>query len=274
MSREVPHPHAAAPAPGGGVSLRLVVLPTEHGGWSFLFEPVLLGLLVASSWAGGLVALAAVAALLARQPLKLFVSDRQRGKPYPRTHLAERAFAVLTLVAVAALAGAWAITQGRLWPALAAAAPLAAVGLAFDIGKRSREVGAELAAAVALGATATAIGLAGGMRPELAFGLWGVLAARTIPTVLFVRARLRLEKGQRSRIALAMGAHVAAITGVVVLVYGGFAPRFATWAMVLLAARAALGLSAWRPRWKTWQLGVSEIVFGAVTVLCAAGLIG
>lgn len=267
-------PHAAAPAPGGGVSLRLVLLPTEHGGWSFLFEPILLGLLVAFSWGGVLVALAACAAFLARQPLKLFVSDRQRGKIYPRTHVAERACAALAVVALGALAGAWVLAGGRFWPALAIAAPLAAIGLAFDVGKRSREAGAELAAAVALGAIAPAIALAGGMRGELAFGLWGVLAARTIPTILFVRARLRLEKGQKPGMALALAVQAIAIASVMILVYGGFAASLATWAMVLLAARAGLGLSPWRPRWKTWQLGVSEIVFGLVTVACATGLIG
>ena len=256
------------------MSLRLVLLPTEHGGWSFLLEPVALGLIVACSWAGALVVLAAVAAFIARQPLKLFVSDRRRGKAYARTHVAERAFAALALVALGAFAGAWVLAHGRFWPALAIAAPLAAIGLAFDLGKRSREAGAELAAAVALGAIAPAIALAGGMRSELAFGLWGVLAARTIPTILFVRARLRLEKGQKPGVALAIAAHAVAIAGVVVLVYGGFASRFATWAMFLLAVRAALGLSRWRPRWKTWQLGVSEIVFGLVTVACASGWFG
>ena len=274
MASEATHTRAAAPAPGGGVSLRLVVLPTEHGGWSFLFEPILLGLLVSVSWAGGCIALAAVAAFLARQPLKLFVSDRQRGKIYPRTHAAEIAFAVLTLVALGAFAGAWTLARHTFWLALVCAAPLAATGLAFDLGKKSREVGAELAAATSLGAIATAIALAGGTHSELAFGLWGVLAARTIPTILFVRARLRLEKHLEAGVSKAVLAHLLAIAGVMVLVYGGFAPRYATWAMFLLAARAALGMSKWRPRWKTWQLGVSEIVFGLITVVCASRLLG
>jgi hypothetical protein len=269
-----PQPNAAARKPGGGVSLRLIVLPNEHGGWSFLFEPILLGLLVAHTWAGALIALAAVAAFLARQPLKLFVSDRQRGKIYPRTHVAEVAFAVLALLAAGALYAAWRLSAHSFWTALAAAAPLAAIGLAFDLGKKSREVGAELAAATSLGAIATAIGLAGGMHREFAFGLWGVLAARTIPTIVFVRARLRLEKRQPAGVQLALLLHLVAIAGVMVLVYGGFAPRYATWAMFLLAARAALGLSEWRPRLKTWQLGVTEIGFGLIVVLGASGVWG
>jgi hypothetical protein len=38
----------------------------------------------------------------------------------------------------------------------------------------------------------------------------------------------------------------------------------------LLALRAASGLSPWRPRVSVPRLGVSEIVFGAVTVLVVA----
>jgi hypothetical protein len=248
-------------------SLRLVLLPGEHGSWSFLLEPILLGLLVAFSWAGVLVAVGAVFAFLSRQPLKLFVSDRQRGRIYPRTRLAGTVFVITAMWAAGALAAAWMLAGGRFWPALAAAAPLAALTLWFDLGKRTREAGAEISGALALGSLSTAIGLAGGMRTEMAFMLWAVLAMRTVPTIMFVRSRLRLEKGLAPRMAKALVAHAVAIAVVTVIVYGGFAPRYATWAMYLLAARAALALSPWRPRWKTWQLGVSEIVFGVVTVL-------
>ena len=263
-------PGARAVGRPPGVPLRLVVLPTEHGSWSFLAEPVLLGMLVAFSWPGVLVAAGAVAAFLARQPLRLWAGDLRRGRTYPRTSLAGAAFAIFGTASVAALATAWWMTNGSFWPALAGAAPLAAVAMWFDIGKRSREMVAELAGAVALGALASAIALAGGMRLEMAMMLWAVLALRTVPTILFVRARLRLERGQRARLGPPLVAHVVAVAAITVIVYGGFAPRFATWAMVLLALRAALGLSPLRPRWKTWQLGVSEVAFGLVTVACVA----
>jgi hypothetical protein len=271
MTTPSPSARAAAPTPGGGVSLRLVVMPTEHGGWSFLFEPILLGLLVAPSWSGTLVSLAALSAFLARQPLKLFVSDRRRGKLYPRTHVAERAFAVLAIVAAGSLAAAVRLAPApvMLW-AVAAAMPLGAAALAMDLGKRSREAAGELSGALALGAVATAIALAGGWAAAPAFALWGVLAARTVPTILFVRARLRLEKGQPAGIAAALVAHAVAIAFVALLAMRGLAPRLVVGAMALLLARAAWGLSPWRPRLKVWQLGVVEIAMGLVVVLSMA----
>ncbi|MCZ7661545.1 MAG: YwiC-like family protein [Thermoleophilia bacterium] len=36
--------------------LRDVVVPTEHGGWGFTLEPMLLGLLVAPGWASSALA--------------------------------------------------------------------------------------------------------------------------------------------------------------------------------------------------------------------------
>ena len=70
-----------------GVALKPIVIPNEHGGWGFLLEPVILGLLVAPSWAGVLIAVAAVFGFLTRQPLKFAMQDAMRGKRYPRTRL-------------------------------------------------------------------------------------------------------------------------------------------------------------------------------------------
>jgi hypothetical protein len=65
------------------VKVRSLVLPTEHGGWGFLFEPILLGLLVAFSWAGVALSAAAICVFLVQQPLKIALRDRLRGKHYP-----------------------------------------------------------------------------------------------------------------------------------------------------------------------------------------------
>jgi len=57
------------------VRWRSVALPTEHGGWAFISEPVLLGLLLAPSAGGLALGLAAFAAFLLRQPFKLYAKD-------------------------------------------------------------------------------------------------------------------------------------------------------------------------------------------------------
>jgi len=88
---------------------RAVALPDDHGGWSPSAEPALLGLLVAPSWAGAALAVAAVVAFVARTPLKLMLVDRRRHRWLPRTGLAVRIaameMAVLALLAAVAPVG-------------------------------------------------------------------------------------------------------------------------------------------------------------------------
>ncbi len=262
-------PTPTAPRPAA-VDWSRIVMPTEHGGWAFLGEPLALGLALAPSWAGVLVALAALAGFLARQPLRLWMGDRRRGRRYPRTAAAERAFALLALLAALALAAALVLARGPLRLALGLAAPLAALALAFDLGARSRALASELAGALALAATAAAIPLAAGYSLPLAFGAWGVLATRIVPSVLFVRARLRLDRGEPAPRGLALAAQPAGLAAVALLVRAGVAPWHALAAIALLALRAAFGLSRWRVRTSIPRFGLSEVGFGLIVVVATA----
>jgi hypothetical protein len=261
-------PPTPAPAP----SLARVVLPAEHGGWAFLGEPIVLGLLVAPSWAGACVAVAATAGFLARPPLRLLLGDRRRGRRYPRTVLAGQAFAALVVLAAAALAGAIVLARGPVLLALGIAAPLGAVALAFDLGLRSREAAAETLAALALGGTAAAVALAAGRPAPFAFGLWALLALRAVPTILFVRARLRMDRGERANPWPGLAAHALALGFGALLAGAGLAPASALAGLALLGARAAWGVSQLRPRLRTAWLGATEVAFGlAYVALLAAG---
>jgi hypothetical protein len=251
-------------------SWQRVVLPHEHGGWAFLAEPIVLGFAVAPSESAPFLAVAAIAGFLARQPLVLALSDRRRGHRYPRTVTAERAFVLLALAGALSLALALLFAHGQFLAALGLAAPFAAAALALDLVRRSRALAAELAGALAMGGTAAAIAMAAGWSLPSALGLWGAWAARAVSSIAYVRSRLRLERGEPAHQAWALAAQALAMLWIGALIVAGLAPRLAGLARILLAFRAAHGLSPSRIPMKTWQLGVSEIVFGLITVAAIA----
>ena len=263
---------APASAPSGSVPWKAVLLPAEHGGWGLLAEPIVLGLVLAPSVGGSCLALAALAAFLARHPLRLVLMDRRKGARYPRTVLAERAALAFALAAAGLLAGAVALARAPFWAALAAAAPFAILALAGDVLGRGREAAAETAGAVALSASTAAIALAGGRPPAVAFAAAALLALRAITSVLYVRARIRLDRGVPAGPGLAVGLHAAALAAAAGLARAGATPWLGPAAFAVLLARAAHGLSRARPRIRPQQLGVQELVYGLLTLaLLAAG---
>ncbi len=245
------------------VTLRPLVLPTEHGGWGFLLEPLVLGLLVKASFGGAVIALAALFGFLTRQPLKLAMQDALRRKTFPRTFWC-RSFALgyLALAGVS-IAAAVAISGWTLAVPFAAVAPLAIVTLVADANNRSRRLLPELAGSIAMASTAAAIGLAGGLSYIASFSLMALIVLRGIPSILYVRTLLTRAHKQVASSVPPLVAHVIAVP----LAYLA-GSLFAVGATVALLARAAWGLTHDVPRAKT--VGWREIAWGAVTVVLFA----
>jgi hypothetical protein len=250
-----------------------VALPAEHGSWSLVSEPILLGLLIAPTLAGLVMAVAAFAAFLINRPLKIYLIDRRRGRTYERTGLALRYALIFGVVALVAAAVTLALEGWRPFAPFVLALPLLMVFMAYDL-RPGRFWQAELAAPAAFAAVATAIGLAGGMAWQPALGLWGFMIARAVPAVLFVRARIRLDKGKPvgpgESTATTMATHLLAIVGVAGLVWAGWLPWAAVLSAVFLLARAAWGLSDYRWRSSFKALGFLETAFGTLSVLIVA----
>ena len=248
------------------VRLRPIALPAEHGGWGLLFEPIVLGMSLAPSLVGLLISVTATGLFLARHPFKLAVGDWRRHRRSARSGLALR-FALLYFV-IGTLALAFAIKTGGagfLLP-LIFAAPSALIQLFHDSVGRSRTLMAELAGAVSTGAVATAIVLAGGWPRPAAFGLWAVLAARTVPTILYLRARLRLLHRKPASPREVIIAHVLALLIVSGLAWASALPFLAIVALTILLLRAALGFAGFDKRVTAKRLGFRELCFGALTV--------
>lgn len=252
------------------VAWRSVALPIEHGAWGFLLEPLLLGLLVAFSGAGVAVAWVALLTLLLQTPVSLIAADARRGRVYRRTRLARwvaAGYASAWLAGVAVVAVA--VGAAPFLPALVAV-PLAAVQLWYDARNRAREAIPEVAGALAMGAAAACIAVAGGWTLPAALGLWGLLALRTVPAIVYVRARLRLERGVPVAVAPTWAWHLAAVAVAAAAWGAGTLGWPALAATCLLWARAAWGVSPWRRPVAAKVVGVSELAFGAATAVLFA----
>jgi hypothetical protein len=262
----------SADAQAAPVRLRSLALPAEHGGWGFLLEPILLGLVLCPTAAGAWLSLAAAFAFLARHPLKLVLGDRRRGTAAPRTAAAVRVTLAYSALALAAFGTACASAPRSVWVPVLLAAPLAAFAVIRDAAGQSRDLAAELSGAVALAASAGAIALAGGWSLSAALLLWLVLAARDATAILYVRARIRLDRGVLAGTRLVVASH-----GLALFVSAGLAalaalPWLAVAAFGALLARAAHGVSKGRALLKPQQLGRQELGYGAlVLVLLALG---
>jgi hypothetical protein len=248
------------------IRLRPIAIPVEHGGWGLVFEPIVLGLLLAPTLAGLLLSVAATGAFLARHPFKLAVADWRRNRSSRRSVLAGR-FAILYLVfSTVALALAVKIGGGDLLLPLLLAAPIVLIQLTYDSLGSSRALIAELAGSVSIGAVATAIAIGGDLPRPAAYGLWAILAARTVPTILYLRARLSLLRHKPASPLIAIIIHIIAILIVLGLAWASVVPFLAVAALVILFLRALIGFSRFDKEVTAKQLGLRELCFGAMTV--------
>jgi hypothetical protein len=249
---------------------RSVALPPEHGGWGLLFEPIIIGLIAAPSVAGASIALAAIAVFLARQPLKIVLTDRAAGRRVPRTRQATWFAAAYLTVAIIAAFTTLILTGGQPFVPVATAAPLALVQLVYDAQNRSRGLLPELCGAAALAVTAAAIALADTWNLAPALALWAVAAARTMPAMVSVRTRVLRLHGERASGTAPLATHTIAVATVFVLQTAALVPRGVVTLLAILAARAGFTLRASAPRVRAQRIGIEELVIG----LLASVLLG
>ncbi len=260
---------AAVPTPN--VSWKTVALPAEHGGWGMLAEPALVAAVLAPSAATAGLCVAAAAVFLARQPLKLALTDLSRGVTYPRTTVAGRIAAAFLCVAALAGVAVAAHAPFAAWTYVALAAPFALVQLGYDVRRQGREVLPELLGSAALGALpATALAVAGAPA-GVCVAAWLLLAGKNMAAVLYVRARFRMERAaDLTGRPPAIAAHVALIGAAFGL---AAVPPVVAPAAAMLLARAAWGLSPWHARVRPQTVGWTELAFGlGWALVLSAGL--
>jgi len=267
-------------------SHRALLVPPEHGAWSWLLVPWLAGAAVGlageptaprAGLAVGLTLVAALAAFLARQPATVWLHARQgRGRPADRGPALRWALA-LGLVALLALLLLLALGRTAL---ASLVVPLAVVLLAYLLAARrgraaTRSLWMELSGAVglALAAPAAIVAASGHMAPA-AWALWALLALQNATGVLYVRTRLADTKGRPARRASSAAAHAAALAAVVLAGARGWVPALAVVPFGAYLARALWAARRPRPVADVKRFGLREVgVEIAGGALLAAGFL-
>jgi hypothetical protein len=252
------------------VVIRSVALPSEHGGWGFLLEPILLGLLVAGSVSGILLAISAVGVFLIHQPLKVALKDRLKRRRPVRTIWAERFVVIYGLIALVPFIVLLLTTDRAFLLPVALAVPFAAVQLYFDSRNQSRRLIPEIGGALALAMIAPAIAVLAGWQLLPALTLWLLLALRAVPSILYVRARLQLERDHPIVPLPVWMSHAAAVGVSIALSITGAAPSSAIIACCVLLIRSVVGLSRYRKPRPAKIIGMQELGYGLLTVILIA----
>ena len=102
--------------------------------------------------------------------------------------------------------------------------------------------------------------------------LWAVLVGRFIPSILYVRNRLLLEKGQNFDRVSPTIAHATSFLICLVFALLGLASFLIVAVFCLLLARAVYGLFGGRTGTKAMVIGIWEVVYGVLTI--AAIIVG
>ena len=153
---------------------------------------------------------------------------------------------------------------------LALSLPLIAVQLWQDSQNQGRSLLAEVAGSMATGAFASSIVMMHGWELTPALALWLALAIRGLTSVLYVRSRLRLERGKPAMRGPALVSHAVGLLILIVATAAAWIPWTAPAGMGILTARAAFGLSSMRTPRPPKVIGILEMVYGLGFVLIIA----
>jgi hypothetical protein len=248
-----------------------LILPAEHGAWSWLLVPFFVGGITASliressSLSLPALALTLVGGLCAysiRQPATLWLRAQQgRGnrtdQPYAIAWIL-----ILSLIGVLCLGGLLALgRKALLWLSFPFALVLVLYLAAALRGRASmRALWMELSGAVglALMAPAAVIAVSGNLS-RLGWALWGLMAMQNALGVLYVRLRLAdTHKRLTNRLSV-LGRHVAVLMAVVATGLLGWTPLLATIPFAGMLIRVAWAVRRPRPVENVRRFGFSEV---------------
>ncbi len=252
-----------------------LILPAEHGAWSWWIVPFLVGLALVRPWRLALLpaALVALCLFLLRQPITVFLRVR-RGRARPTD--GPPALAWLTILLIGLAAGViWLVLLQRaiLWRLLPVVGLLGLLYLLAILRRASavRTLWLQLVGAGGLAVTAPlAITAANGRLGPWEWGLWAVMAGLNMLGVLYVRVRIADTHTRSADRRLMLLGHLAACLLVGVAGVEGWIPGLVAPAYLALLGRALWLFRTARPVTNVRRFGLSEV---GVELLCGLWIV-
>jgi len=248
-------------------NIKSFALPHEHGSWGFLLEPLLAGIFLAPGLAAIWITLLFVGAFLLRQPLRFLVPDLLEKKNLPRTMIAGKFVLFYGIIFLVGLIGTFVTVNKFALLPFALVIPFAIFQIYSDAQKQSRDLIAEIGGATALASSIAVLAIAKDENLANGFALWLIMLARLIPSVLYVRSRLRLEKGKPFTKFPPISSHIFASAILILLAWWKLAPWLIVLMSVVLLVRAVAGLSEFRKPMKAKWIGIREVIYGLLYVV-------
>ena len=249
------------------VRTRGFALRNEHGALGFLFEPLVAANAIAPSLGGFWISVFFIGAFLTRQPLRIYLADRAANRNLPQTAVALKFMSIYGSIAAIGAIGAFWFAKIDSFIPLLVVAPFGIYQVYCDVSRKSRQLLPELTGSIAISSSAAMIALAGGWRFTAALALWAIFISRLVPSILYVRNRLKLEKGKEFSLTPVFISSFVALCAVGLMAGNGLASIITLGVFVVLLLRAVIGLSPYRRRIKAMKIGIWEVIYGVLTVL-------
>ena len=253
------------------------LLPREHGACFQLGLPLATALAITGPGAAALwLTAAALACFLAHKPLLVVLGHRGARRREETGSLASRWG--LTLAGLAAACGVLGILglSSAARPYLALPVVLGAEVLLMTWGRQGRTLSCEVLAALALGACAVPVALAGDLAQGAALSMWGTFALGFSLATVAVHIVVRSHKSRAERNLLRLAGLLTGALGLAGAVGWAWSADVSSWrvAALLPTPALALGTCAMLPSPRHLKrLGWSFAATGLLTaVLLGAGL--
>ncbi|MGD9898618.1 MAG: YwiC-like family protein [Calditrichaceae bacterium] len=254
------------------INLKKIALPQEHGSWGYTLEPVFLGLLTVFSFDGLILGIAAMAAFMSRNPLKIWFKERKSTKNRIKARYAGN-FSIFYLILSSIGFGYVLLFVGQMMLVpMVMVFPFIIVYVIFDASNQAKSLLPELSGAAAFAMMGSLIAMAGGWIIFDALFLWVISMGRSVTTTLYVRTRLNLRRNEETQIGFQRMTHSAVIMIFFVLYLIKKIPLLAVIGVIILTVRSETGILPVFRQQLPKSIGVQEFIFGAVYVsLVAAG---